>query len=200
MLWLLVLVEPTCLAQEPLSLVLCRLAEVHRLLDILFMYLLYFISHLLCGVANDEAFEVLQAIRDQFLLVRSLEAADCLFPFKDLDQVWRLLIKIADPLRHRQYFGIQHGLRPGIGFLLRPILLRSFATVGLIFGTAAVLWEIRLRIDGLYILIHVLALMSLSFSLYLALNNLVLVDSEVSLVAHPLIGLVVYVVAVLVLS
>lgn len=194
------LVEPTCLAQEPLSLILRCLAEVHRLLDILFMYLFYFIPHLLCGVAYDKAFEVLEAIRDQFLLVCSLEAADCLFSFKDLDQVWRLLIKIADPLRHRQNFGIQHGLRSGIGFLLRAILLRSFATVGLMFGTAAVLWKIRLRIDRLNILIYVLALMTLSFSLDLALNNLVLVDSEVSLVAYPLIGLVVNIVAVLVLS
>ena len=42
--------------------------------------------------------------------------------------------------------------------------------------------------------------MALSFALDLALNDLVLVDPEVSLVAHPLVGLVVYVVAVLVLS
>lgn len=41
--------------------------------------------------------------------------------------------------------------------------------------------------------------MALTFPLDLALNDLVLVNPEVSLVAHPLVSLVVYVVAVLVL-
>jgi hypothetical protein len=61
-LWLHVLVEPACLTQSPLTLLLFRLAEAHCLLDVLLVDLFNFISEFLCSAANDEALEVLQTV------------------------------------------------------------------------------------------------------------------------------------------
>lgn len=56
------LVEPTCLTQRLLTLLLFCLAEARCLLAVLLVDLFDFISELLCSVANGEAFEVLQAV------------------------------------------------------------------------------------------------------------------------------------------